>query len=325
MNDKHDDNPDARGSDPLASLIRKAGRMPEPSAAFKQALRQELSFAWRRQVRERRQRRRWIGASLAAMLALVVIGLQFLEPGPQAAGTVLRASEGLRLSRADESRRTLHVGDVIPAGDRVMTGERPAALEIGAGVNVRLDADTHVIVTSGSHLVLETGRLYVDSGATLDGLVIDTPFGAVRDVGTQFTVALGPGQLTVQVRDGLVKLEQASSVIAVAPGQRLQLDEGGEMRTERIAFSGDAWSWVEAVAPVLVAEGRSLHAFLEAVHRQTGLEVRYATAEVAREAARTMIGGRHPDLPPRQLLDVVMSATNFRHVMTESAIVIAGN
>jgi ferric-dicitrate binding protein FerR (iron transport regulator) len=334
MNDKHDDNPNAQrgtGPDPLASLIRNAGRMPEPSAAFKEELRQELTGVWRQQVAARRRRRHWIGAGIAATLAIVAVGFQFLPVDPSEAGSIVRAPEGLQLTLPGERSRLAFAGERVLAGSRLATAGSPAAMEIGAGFNVRLDAHTRVTVNDGAHLALESGRLYIDSGvdsredpgAALDGLVIDTPFGAVRDVGTQFVVALQPGQVTVQVREGLVKLEQEASAVAVAPGQRLHVDARGEMRTEQVALSGEDWSWAESVAPALVTEGRSLQAFLGAVRRQTGLEVRYASPELASKAAGTIIGGQHPDLPPRQLLDVVMAATSFRHIVTESEIIVS--
>ena len=310
------------GPDPLASLIRNAGPMPEPSAKFKETLHRELKDAWQQQIHERRQRRRRMSAGIAAVLAFVVIGFQFLQPDAGEAGRILRAPEGLQLSQAGTDGEPARAGETVLAGSYLVTGDLPAALELGAGFNVRLDAHTRVVVKNGAHLGLESGRVYVDSGRSLDGLVIDTPFGAVRDIGTQFAVALRPEKLTVQVRDGLVKLGAAA--VIVAPGQRLHLDESGKLRTEQIALSGDAWSWVETVAPRIVTEGRSLHAFLEAVQQQTGLQVRYATPEIERRAAATIIGGRHPDLPPRQLLEVVLSATNFRHAVTESTIVISG-
>lgn len=314
------------GPDAVANLIRNAGKMTEPAPAFKVELRNRLAEAWQRQVVVRRRRRRaFLGAAVAAVLAIAVVGLQLFHAGTQAAGSVLRAPPGLQIAYSGEVDRNVQAGARIYTGSRLLTGASPAALELGNGFNVRLDAGTQVTIVNGNRLALDSGRIYVDSGAIADVLVIETPFGAVRDIGTQFAVALDPDQLTVQVRDGLVKVQHATSTIAVEPGQQLQLDAEGDLHREPIALSGGEWLWAESVAPVLIVEGRSVHAFLEAIHRQTGLEIVYATPEVARRASGTVIGGNHPDLPPRQMLDIVMSATDFRHVISGSTITIHGN
>lgn len=326
MNDRQADNSRDRqkaGPDPLADLIRGAGRMPEPSAAFAEALREELATAWRAQVMARRARRRRIGAGLAAAFVLAIAAAQLVPTGAGVAGRMLRVAEGLQLVH-DGERRQPAVNASVPVGSMVMTGGLPVAMELGGRFNVRLAAHTRVTVNAVDHLLLEDGKLYIDSGADADGLVIDTPLGTVRDIGTQFAVAVERGQLTVQVRDGQVNVQQSSTVVAIKPGQRLHLDERGGVQTERIALSGGEWLWAESVAPVLATEGRSVHDFLEAINRQTGLEIRYASPQLARKAATTIIGGQHPNLPPRQLLDVVISATDFRHAVTDSEVIIHG-
>ncbi len=320
MNERHNGSSNASGPDPLAGLIRGAGAMPQPSAEFRERLRTQLAGEWQRQLDAKRRRRRWTGAGVAAMFALAVAVTQLLDTNTAAAGYVLRAGDGLQLMLGGDTQ-AVNVGTTVPAGSRLATGTAPAAFELAAGFNVRLAANTHLAVHGPAHLLLEKGRVYVDSGDVSGALVLDTPFGTVRDIGTQFAVSVHPESLAVQVRDGKVHVQRDTSVVAVAPGERLLVNDAG-VTTERVASSGGEWLWAESVAPVLDVQGRSVHAFLEAIHRQTGLDIRYDTPLIARKAADTIIGGQHPDLPPRELLDVVISATDFRHDVTDSTILI---
>lgn len=329
MNHRNDDNrghsnPFRGGPDRIADLIRFAGPLPAPSHGFRARLRARLHDAWTEQTRTRRRRARW-AAGVAVTAALVTaIGVYTVLDAPEQAGTIVRVAGVIEAERGGETT-DVGVGYTISVGARISTLDGPAALRLASGTDLRLDDGTTVVLRSRERLDLVRGRIYVDSESRSAGLVIGTAFGRVRDVGTQFTVEVDTTGLTVAVRRGLVEVDRAlnaTTYISVIPGFAVTVDAAGNSRMDAVSLAGDTWRWTESVVPEMDLTDRTLGSFLALINRQTGLQVEFSSAEVELAAQRTTIGGQLPDLPPRQALDIVVSATDFDVVVTDSKILI---
>lgn len=176
----------------------------------------------------------------------------------------------------------------------------------------RLDADSRVLRTSESEIRLERGAVYVDS--RMGTVVVHTPFGTVREIGTRFEVRLLESALRVRVREGAVLAESHR----VEAGTELVLREDGSVTRNRIAGWGPEWSWVLKAAPPLQIEGLTLKDFLDRVSRETGWTVRYEDPK----AGEIVLHGDVGDLAPDQALEVVLPGTGLEHQVVDGVLIL---
>jgi hypothetical protein len=288
-------------TDDLQGLFETAGRRPEVPTADLAAIKAAARLEWQRLVNSRQ--RRWQGfrsltpAALAAGLALVlVIGWWWMSRGFQPAAEMLATIDLLageiRVEAAPERPgdqvRAPFIGDALRVGDRLVTAERReesrswASLRWASGHSVRLDSGTEVLLASKGRLELQKGAVYLDSANASDStasLEVMTPFGSVREIGTQFEVRLEEGEsaaLRVRVREGEVALVRDDHSHSVAVGQELTLTRDGSLSRSEVARYGSEWEWVLAAAPGFDIEGATLAAFLDWVSRESGWSVKYA-------------------------------------------------
>jgi hypothetical protein len=73
---------------------------------------------------------------------------------------------------------------------------------------------------------------------------------------------------------------------------------------------GEAWSWVEATAPVVDVDGRSVDEFLRAVGRETGLQV-YYESPIAEQLATSGVLKGNVNMAPREELAFRMSGEDL--------------
>ena len=192
----------------------------------------------------------------------------------------------------------------------------PPALETGpfpmAFQSFRLDEDSRVLQVSPSEIRLERGAVYVDSRMGI--VVIHTPFGTVREIGTRFEVRLLESALRVRVREGAV-LAEAHRVEA---GTELILREDGSVARQPTAAWGPEWSWVLKAAPPLQIEGLTLKDFLDRVSRETGWTVRYEDPK----AGEIVLHGNVGDLAPDQALEIVLPGAGLDHEVVDGVLIL---
>ncbi|MEA2599075.1 MAG: transrane sensor [Acidobacteriota bacterium] len=186
----------------------------------------------------------------------------------------------------------------------------PVLVQTVGGVTVRLHAETRLRFVSAAVLALERGAIYVDTGSgprSSTAIVVRTPLGTVRDVGTRFAIqVVDPETLLVRVRDGEVLTEHQGRTDRTPAGQELVLRRDGTVERHAVAIHGPAWEWVLETAPGFEIEGRSLREFLDWVSRETGWQIVFADPELARSAGDTVLhgslGGLRPDRAPFAVL-----------------------
>ncbi len=290
-------------------LLRLAGPRLDVEPARTTRVRQAVLDEWQAVTARRTARRRaLVGVSLAALAATAVIAVLIMRsPGagraPDAVATV---------------ERPLEVARPVGAGERIEAAdERGLAIRLTSGESLRLDGGTSIRLVTGSVVELERGAVYVDSGR--DGasrIEIQTPFGVVRDVGTQFEVRLTNASLRVRVRTGLVELQRGDEIVAARPGTELAVDASGVTRRVVEPFGRD-WAWAAALAPGFAIEGRSLAAFLEHVCHEHGWTLVYADAELSREASGIVLRGSVDGLSPEDAVAVALATSGLTHRLAD--------
>ncbi|REJ84102.1 MAG: hypothetical protein DWQ30_04965 [Acidobacteria bacterium] len=311
----------------LAALLREAGPRPEIPAAHLAQIRATTHGEWRRMLgAERSGSVSWLRWAAAAALLLAIAALATTLWPARDAGILaeLALAEGVEVTRADGTRverANALAGLALRRGDRLETvsGEG-AALRLPGGESVRLRGGSTLRLGEEGLLELLGGAVYVDSpgSSAPGGIEVATFLGVVREIGTQFEVALPgvatPGVgLTVRVREGAVVFVPGATGVEAAraeAGERLVVAPDGAASVEADVASNDSsWQWVLEAAPPLSLEGRSVAEVLDAAARELGLDLLYAS-EAARRHAEAEVLSADP-LVAAEALEVAAQASGL--------------
>jgi len=331
------DFPDNRSADDagIEQLLRAVGPRDEPSAEVTAAVRTAAHAEWRAVVDERRSHRsrRWmIGTSVAAGIAAAAIGITLLNPEPairsQPATLVASVAKmhgpnaGLaQVSIDGDTWRDLRAGETLASGGWIRTDAATSvALQYSRDASVRLDRNSLLRLVAADRIVLERGRLYIDVPAgSAQRLVVQTQFGTLEHIGTQYQAQLAGEALTVSVREGRVAID-ADTRLETQAGEGVTLDARGTVSRETIAPHDARWQWAVDAAPAFAIEARTLAAFLDWIARETGKTVTYGSPAARTEASTVILHGSIDGLTPDQALAAVLATTRFRHTVVGATI-----
>lgn len=288
-------------------IARAGARPPIPPEDFR-AIRDAAHDEWRRTV-ARRSSRRWI-LPLAAVLAGIAVFSWWSAvrptsvPARSVAATVEKVA-GRVTSILERAPEALRRGEEVGAGSLLSTApEGRLSLRLATGTAVRLDGATRARLRSADLIEVEEGGLYVDTERGAD-LVVHTPAGAIRPVGTRFEARVAQGSTTLRVREGRARIDGARAALDAEAGEAVTVHADGRVERRRSAADDVAWRWTLEAAPVPPIEGTSLHAFLEWYAREAGLEVRYGDAALEAGSRETTLHGSVEHLTPSEALETV--------------------
>lgn len=324
-----DDGSDDRST---AALIRLAGRRPEPAAFRGTRVRLSVEKEWRRMLRRRRMRRSALVLAVAASVA-VGIGIGIRTPAPPVArpvaavvASVARVVGPVQLTLRDMPPGPLVEHFEVPPGAIVETSTGAGVgLQFRNGGSVRIDADSRVVISAASRLTLERGRLYVDwsaVGAVPDTIEIATTSGLVRDIGTQFEVAIVASALQIRVREGMVRFDGLTSA-TLTGAESIRIEADGAQQRSRIVTHGRDWSWIESLALPFRIEGATLASFLDWVSRERGLRWRFDGPAAAHIGKAAVLHGSIEGLTPAAALDAVLPAAGLAYRQDGGELVVA--
>ncbi len=332
--------------DTVARLLRLAGHRPAVPARDAEIVKQAARFEWRRSVAARR-RRAWMirgggGLLAAAALLLLVLGRDPLSPRLPDAARAVAAVEAVngtvRATVEDGSPIDLAPGDALSPGTVVETGPfgavaAPArvALRLAGGTSIRLDAGSRLRVVAGDRLALERGAVYADSGAEAPtpgrAIAVDTPFGVVTDVGTQFEVRLDEvsNRLEVRVREGTVDVATAADRhrLSAAGGRAAELtvSAGGGVARRKIACHGLLWSWIHDATPPLAGASRPVAEILEWAARESCWRLRYADPSLEQQAS-VPLEGSVAGLTPEEAVGLALAAAGLSYRLEDGVLTV---
>jgi len=310
--------------DPIASLLRATGRRPAAPPERSARVREAARLAWNAEiVRRRRSRRLTFALALAASVVLAVWTVRALRAttssmAPPHVVEVDRVVNGVWAEHGGfpglAKRWDLQARARVDPGVTIRTSAdgRAALHLLMHGHALRLDHATSLRILSDRAFLLERGAVYVDSGTTVGSVRIETALGTIEDVGTQFEVRLNDGGLTVQVREGEVKVGAGSASLQAAAGQAATVDRGGRL-ARAAAPSDTGWAWTETVAPPFPIEGRSLADFLTWAARERGARVRYLDPGLAQRATGVLLHGSLEGMTLDQAVASVAETSGLVH------------
>ncbi|HEX2339568.1 MAG TPA: FecR family protein [Vicinamibacterales bacterium] len=295
----------------LAELLRRVGPPPPIAADRTARVRRTVRGAWDAQLGARARRRRIFAAITVPALAaglLVVFGVP--KRGP--------------VKPAEPVARVLSTDAPIYAGDVFDTGSSgPATLQLDTGTSLRADRHTSIRVHASRRVELLHGAVYVDNrGQAGRAIEIQTPFGTVHDVGTQFETRLIATRLRVRVRSGFVSVHDGPETASGGAGTEFTAGAGPIQRSRTPVYGPD-WDWVAEAAPTFEIEGRTLAAFLEHVSRERGWTLRFSSASVERTAAETILHGSIEGLSVEDSLATVVPASGLLHALRDGVLTLS--
>lgn len=322
--------------DRIEALLRATGRRPPVPADRADRVRHSVREHWRSEVEGRSQRRRLRTAVALALAAtvLVALGLEIRQriatspvgmPTARVERVVASAWSRPASGGSTEDASALRPGDEIPAGSELSTdAEALLAVRMETGYSLRLDASTRLRLLSERVLALDRGAVYVDSRGVdrqaTAGLEIRTPFGAIRDVGTQFEARVQPDSLRLRVREGSIFLDREGVSLEVGAGQELEVAKDGRESRRATTSSGPEWSWIGEVTPMMRLDGRSLDEFLDWMARERGLSVEFANPGIARSAMGIRLNGSIDGMTLDEALKSVLSTSQMTHRISGSVL-----
>jgi ferric-dicitrate binding protein FerR (iron transport regulator) len=296
--------------DPLASLLRMAGRRHTASPEAEARARASARSEWIALLGARRRSRR--AAVLAAAAVATVAAVGFLarrRTAPPSLGSVALC-EGTVFQIRGSDRVAVFPGALLRPGDVLQTGPGGlAAIAFGDGASLRLAPAATVTLESPTRVGLAAGTVYFDSGTARTRRArfeLRTPVGDVRDIGTQFEARLDSGRLRVRVREGRVRVDRAGRMSTAPGGTELVLGPGDLVSRRSIPIRGAEWNWVLRAAPPFPIEGRSLEEFLRWASRETARPVRFAPPELEQRAPSIVLHGSIRNLTPDSAVDAVL-------------------
>lgn len=320
----------------IEQLLREVGRRDAPSADVEAVVRRAVHGEWRAIIDQRKRRKRWVGIAMAASLAIVGLSIALISSQtsapvvqPAVVASIAKVYSDTHASMVQASAdgslwRDVRAGEQLMSGAQLRTdASTRAALDFGNGLSMRVDNGSLVTLTAVDQAVLERGRVYVDAPiAQRAPLTLQTRFGAIDHLGTQYQAQLTDDQLTVSVREGRVAIVATSDEIQVAANERLALSANGRVERQAIAAHDASWQWVLQVAPPFNIDNAALADFLSWVARETGRTLAYATPDVQRLSQQLLLRGSIENLSPDQALAAVLATTDFRFSADDSSIVV---
>lgn len=311
--------PDVPDDMDVAALLRAAGARPAATTQAMAEVHAAVEAEWRATIAARRRRRLVTGWAAAASVTVAALGVWLVRPllqdEPQVVASLTRAIGSVEQNVGDGRWTPVTMPASLSSGVQLRTArDGRAALQLGNGVELRLDARTLVAFEDAGRARLSQGAVYVDSGSPPGtpgaGFVLDTPAGAVAHLGTQYEARILDGSVRIGVREGRVRLSHASGDLVGAAGESFTV-RGNEVIRAPLAPTAPEWNWLADVTPPFSIEGRSVEDFLVWAARQTGRTIVYASPAAAQQARRVMLSGTVEDLTPDEAVQAVLSTTSL--------------
>ena len=310
----------------VSFLLRLAGARPAIPNDAKERVQEVVHARWQQSVRPRMYKRRLIAfaAPVAALFCLYVLAMHLIVseiPNSVPLGFVENLNGSVLISgdqKNDSTTRPLANGETLMSSVKLETGNSSRLLfHVLGGGTLRLDVNSRLYLKSESSLVLDRGRVYIDSQKRDNHFVLLTEIGAVRDIGTQFEVRLSPGTIRIRVREGLVRLDRSLVCNSAVEGTELSMDRRGKTSVRNIPKYGPQWDWLSEVAPTFHMEGQTLMEFLKWVTRENGWTLKMENPKIQQTAFKTVLHGSLSGISPQETPDVVLPVCGLSYTLVE--------
>lgn len=312
-------------------LLSEASPRPVPGNTRKEEIYGELRSEWIASNQQVKRKRQYLISGIAASLVAALVVVTQLDTGivdPVAAPDAV-------LVRSAGTATTLNgrpIEEVIPvnaplrfkSGDIIATGADSAiAINWSTTGSLRMGAGSEITLASNEGIRLTSGEIYYDSrsfnASDATPIEVETDFGTIHHVGTQFLASVDSAGAKISVREGQVTFGNESKSVLIKAGESGYIDENVNATISPISANDSSWSWATNVAPDWNVDGRSTMEIIHWLARETGLAVEFES-ELAREyAISDRIRGIR-EIEPIRALSIIPVATELRFEINDAAI-----
>ena len=296
----------------LDQLIRNAGPKPVISEDCIARVECSVKAVWLEDLKKRKRRIFLRNAlySISACFVLVVASLNFMQSDSDirammvahvdvVKGNVTLGTEQ-RAAKIKE-KSLIYTGQVISTDD-----QSGISLVLEGGQSLRLSEYTQMLVVSDNEFTLLKGRFYYDSGPDkkTQPIRVNTEYGVVSDIGTQFEVFFTPESMSIKVREGEVVFEEVSQKETrhVFSEQGLRVSQEGEVNIHYIASDSVEWKWTQELVRFADLEGYSLDQYLRKLVRDNGWVLSYNTQELENHSISSALHGSVDGMNTKEIL-----------------------
>lgn len=261
-----------------------------------------------------------IAASVLVAIAVII------QPTPELS-SIVPVGTVTKVSGSEGAAGLPGVGRKVYPGERLLTGAGEGiSVTLASAESLRIDENSELLVQAADRFKLLEGRVYADTGNFMyrdRHLTIETQFGEISDIGTQFSVAVADDSLEVAVREGRVDLKRGASAVTAVAGERMRLTgDSVEPQMQRVDAHDQSWAWTSLLAPEFDIENKSLLDFLRWAARETGRELVFEDQELRMAAMRTDLHGSVSNFAPIEAVESVLATTSFKYRIERDRIII---
>ncbi|MEQ9450237.1 MAG: FecR family protein [Pseudomonadales bacterium] len=289
-------NDNDRNNDLIGRLLNYSGALPKDNEETKQAAKARLERVWLESVAQQRalqRQSRLVRFAAAAIVVMAVVGLVrnvTLQPEPVALATIVQQT-GVNFTGGDDSATSVFADELVRTAH-----QGTLTLMLNNGTVILLDDSTTLTLQGPEQISLLGGRVYVDSPGMDSNVIIDTSWGTVRDIGTQFELDVNAHRMQAALREGSIQMSlfgSAEPIVAGAAdgrGDVVRVDAATmQVSKDTRPTTSPKWDWTRSMVPAFPAGRHSFAAVIAWVARQTGREVSYSRHILETEAQNEIV------------------------------------
>lgn len=322
----------------IESILRSAPPRPRPSAADVALARSVVHDEWQALYGRRRKRRNLVSLAAAAAFVCAVAAALYLLRVPSAlpehVATVERAAGSIYLLGEQSVLHEAPELAELMTGQTLVTGQDAGlALSWLGGGSLRIDADSRIEFLSAGAVFLHDGRVYFDSQRAASQaragnpapavFAIHTDDGLIRHVGTQYMASVTASGVTVNVREGQVRILADTFDATAVAGQQVRVQGSARPAYTNVKTHGELWHWAEKFAPTIDVDGQTAHQFINWAARESGLNVRFTGDDVEALAHATHMSGDTGGLEPSVALQVLLQTTTLEATRVDGSVLVS--
>ncbi len=319
--------------DRIEELLKAAGNRPEPDAEVSEAIRMSTHSAWLEVVAEERlkRQRKWLSYSSVAAALFLAVGFFGLRPGFYAPEDSRQLASIRFISGSYQINGEVYAQKApVMTGDTIQTGQNDLiSLVLEDKTMISVAPNTELTFTGLASIDLSKGRVFVDSPDATTSIIINTSWGSIEDIGTQYEVEVDE-RLTVAMREGKVKMliddTPHFASFKAGLGDVLSIDKDLRIDLTQVESTHSRWNWIREAVPHQLVDGMSVYEFMGWAGHVTGKEIVYEDSLAELMASRTLLHGGH--VSPMKIdstLQVLLKTTRLSAVVTERDIRVEQN
>ncbi|NND55361.1 MAG: FecR domain-containing protein [Gammaproteobacteria bacterium] len=318
------------GDEAVAAAVKLAGKREVPPQGDYDRIYATVAAALKTKVAaKKRSRLGTTGLALAAGVAGLAVGAALLwqnaVPTSSPLASTYRIAGNVAYRKLDNADwDMLGTSTALDTAGTLRSEESGAAgLLLDNGTSLRVAENTTLRLLAGDRMVLEKGKIYIDTKASQKvRLEITLPSGVVRNRGTRFEALAADGFDRLRTRDGRISLDHKGKQLESGAGDELVIEADGDISFGSVAADDPDWYWAEELAPSPELDGRPLSELLEWVQRETGRALTYDDNATRQRAWETILHGSVSNMPPLDTLRAMLATTDLRYRLLDDGTIL---